>query len=195
MPQKKTLRFNILKQFKLTESYTSLVLGFIVVIIIAIFITSFIKNRIATEKDITQETSSVSTEEKTKSTTLPASYTVVAGDDLWGVSEKFYKSGYNWTDIAKENNLENPGLITIGTKLTIPNVSLKIVKEDAVEAEQNNISDKITKDSYTVKNGDYLWDIAIRAYGDGYRWVDIAKANNLSDPDLIFSEKVLKLPR
>lgn len=195
MPQKKTLRFNILKQFKLTESYTSLVLGFIVVIIIAIFITSFIKNRIATEKDITQETSSVSTEEETKSTTLPASYTVVAGDDLWGVSEKFYKSGYNWTDIAKENNLENPGLITAGMTLTIPNVSLKIVKEDAVEAEQNNISDKITKDSYTVKKGDYLWDIAIRAYGDGYRWVDIAKANNLSDPDLIFSENVLKLPR
>ncbi len=195
MLRKKSLQFGISKQFKLTESYTSLILGFIVVIIVAILIISFVKNRITTEKSVTQETSSVSTEEETKSTVLPVSYTVVAGDDLWGISEKFYKSGYNWTDIAKENNLENPGLITAGMKLTIPNAVPKIVTSDIMKAEQNNINGKITQDSYTVKKGDYLWDIAIRAYGDGYRWTDIAKENNLENPSLIFSENVLKLPR
>ncbi|MGA2968080.1 MAG: LysM peptidoglycan-binding domain-containing protein, partial [Candidatus Levyibacteriota bacterium] len=49
--------------------------------------------------------------------------------------------------------------------------------------------------TYTVKSGDYLWSIAIRAYGDGYQWVKIAKANNLTNPDLIFSGNVLQLPR
>ncbi|PIZ97158.1 MAG: lectin, partial [Candidatus Levybacteria bacterium CG_4_10_14_0_2_um_filter_35_8] len=38
-------------------------------------------------------------------------------------------------------------------------------------------------------------NIAVRAYGDGYRWVDIARANGLENPDLIFSGNVLKIPR
>ena len=49
--------------------------------------------------------------------------------------------------------------------------------------------------TYTVKSGDYLWSIAVRAYGDGYQWVKIVKANNLVNPDLIFSGNVLRLPR
>jgi nucleoid-associated protein YgaU len=54
---------------------------------------------------------------------------------------------------------------------------------------------KITGSSYTVVEGDNLWDIAVRRYGDGYRWVDIAKANSLSNPDLIYPGSKFALPR
>ncbi|MFI5265695.1 MAG: LysM peptidoglycan-binding domain-containing protein [Candidatus Levyibacteriota bacterium] len=54
---------------------------------------------------------------------------------------------------------------------------------------------KITGKTYTVKAGDDLWNIAVRAYGDGYKWVDIARVNNLSNPNLIFSDNVLVIPR
>lgn len=54
---------------------------------------------------------------------------------------------------------------------------------------------RIDGTSYTVQKGDYLWDIAVRAYGDGYRWVDIARANNLSNPDIIHSGNVFAIPR
>ncbi len=48
---------------------------------------------------------------------------------------------------------------------------------------------------YTVKEGDCLWTIALNTYGDGFRWVDIAQANNLSNPDLIFVDQKLTLPK
>lgn len=55
--------------------------------------------------------------------------------------------------------------------------------------------EKITGGTYVIKHGDDLWDIAVRAYGDGYKWTQIAAANNLSDPDLIHADNTLKLPR
>lgn len=54
---------------------------------------------------------------------------------------------------------------------------------------------KIIGNSYTVVRGDTLWDIAERAYGDGFRWGDIAKENKLANPDLIHSGNVFILPR
>lgn len=54
---------------------------------------------------------------------------------------------------------------------------------------------KITGNTYVIQVGDDLWDIALRAYGDGYRWVDIANANNLENPDIIHVDNTLKLPR
>lgn len=54
---------------------------------------------------------------------------------------------------------------------------------------------EITQSEYVVKKGDDLWDIAVRAYADGYKWVDIARVNNLSNPDLIHPGNVFKIPR
>ncbi|HUV71729.1 MAG TPA: LysM peptidoglycan-binding domain-containing protein [Clostridia bacterium] len=43
--------------------------------------------------------------------------------------------------------------------------------------------------------GDTLWDISVRAYQDGYRWVEIAEANNLSNPNIIHPGNALTIPR
>lgn len=59
--------------------------------------------------------------------------------------------------------------------------------------------------SYTVKDGDTLWDIAEEAYGDGHKWVDIWEANedmltskdarNASQPGhWIYPEQTLIIP-
>lgn len=48
--------------------------------------------------------------------------------------------------------------------------------------------------TYIVQRGDNLWNIAVAAYGDGYRWVDIAKANNLVNPSIIHAGNVLTIP-
>ena len=48
--------------------------------------------------------------------------------------------------------------------------------------------------NYTVVHGDNLWDIAVAAYGDGFRWTDIAKANQLVNPRVIHSGNVLVIP-
>jgi nucleoid-associated protein YgaU len=53
----------------------------------------------------------------------------------------------------------------------------------------------ITISNYTVVTGDCLWTIAERAYGNPYKWVDIAAANNLADPNLIHPGNVFSIPR
>jgi nucleoid-associated protein YgaU len=55
--------------------------------------------------------------------------------------------------------------------------------------------EKISADKYTVVKGDSLWTIAERAYGDGYKWVEIAKENKLVNPNVIHTGNVFTLPR
>ena len=53
---------------------------------------------------------------------------------------------------------------------------------------------KPTTDQYTVQSGDSLWKIAVAQYNNGYKWVEIARANNLDNPDIIHAGNVLQLP-
>lgn len=54
---------------------------------------------------------------------------------------------------------------------------------------------KQNSNTYQVKEGDSLWTIAESTYGSGYNSVDIAKANNLPNPDLIEPGQNLVLPK
>ena len=140
------------------------------------------------------EKKEVSKDEKT--------WTVQEGESLWSIAEKHYESGYNWVDIAKANNLNHPGDISKGDKLVLPKVEKKvatIAKDDRAvtggSTKREDSSNAIKGDSYTIARGDTLWSIAVRAYGDGYKWTEIAKANNLSNPGVIHADNKLKLPR
>ncbi|MGW6446375.1 LysM peptidoglycan-binding domain-containing protein [Lentzea sp. NPDC055074] len=48
--------------------------------------------------------------------------------------------------------------------------------------------------TYTVEGGDSLWAIAERFYGDGNRYMEIANANGIANPDLIQPGQVLTIP-
>lgn len=179
------------------ESYTSLLLGIVVVIVAVLFGVSIFK-----QTKHVQQTSSIQTSVAPTNTPTPTPgttvtqngqkmYIVKSGDSLWTIAESFYKSGYNWVDIAKANNLANPDDVFAGNQLVIPNVAPKTLTVVPAPLAAH----AITTNSYTVVKGDDLWDIAVRAYGDGYKWVEIARANNLANPDMIFSGNVLTLPR
>lgn len=45
--------------------------------------------------------------------------------------------------------------------------------------------EKIGDIVYTVKKNETLWEIAKKYYGDGSRYVEIAKNNKINNPDLI----------
>ena len=47
--------------------------------------------------------------------------------------------------------------------------------------------------TYTVKQGDCLWNIAKRELGDGTKYKEIAKKNGISDPNRIYPGQVLRL--
>jgi LysM domain len=50
----------------------------------------------------------------------PRTYTVVSGDTLWAISERFYGDGSKYQVIADASGISNPDLIHPGQQLTIP---------------------------------------------------------------------------
>lgn len=50
----------------------------------------------------------------------PRTYTVVSGDTLWAIAEKFYGDGNRYPQIAEASGVANPDLIHPGQVLTIP---------------------------------------------------------------------------
>lgn len=121
-------------------------------------------------------------------------YVVEEGDDLWHIAEATYGSGYNAYDIAVTNKLANANLIEPGQKLIMPSLAPKEPTTGEIAPAQTG-KVTITGAQYTVQSGDYLWQIAEKAYGDGYAWPRIAKANNLLDPNVIHEGNVLVIPR
>lgn len=47
---------------------------------------------------------------------------------------------------------------------------------------------------YTIKQGDTLWDLADKNYGDGSRWKEIAKANKITDPRKLMIGQNIVIP-
>lgn len=220
------------------ESYVSLILGALVVIVAALLGVFYVKMHQPKQEllppativrhiklTVTPEVSTTPSVKKETTSLNPKNnkervYLVQKNDNLWNIAQKTYGSGYNWVSIARANNLANPGMVFYGDRLIIPSVSPIIVQnkseqilpsitqkdkitpsvspkptETVVPQQTTTQNDAITGTVYNVTSGDSLWIIAIRAYNNGDRWVDIAKANNLANPSIIHSGNILKVPR
>lgn len=164
-----------------------MVLGALVLVVVGILVVNYFKDR---------NTGTISTNSTQTSTVNE--HTVVKGETLWSIAESSYGSGYNWVDIKKANNLTTEN-IEVGQKLIIPSDASP---KEPTTTNTKNEKDKttlqaspITGETYTVVKGDNLWNVAVRAYGDGYKWTEIAKANKLVNPGVIHSGNILVLPR
>jgi len=103
------------------------------------------------------------------------------------------------------------GLIIVGTivalifnfiqkrkgSVSVPGISNQIslgenVSVTPTEAKTKN---EYGEEVYKVKKGDNLWDISVAIYGNGYKWVEIAKQNGLADADFLSVSQELVLPQ
>ena len=50
----------------------------------------------------------------------PRTYTVVSGDTLFAIAERFYGDGNRYPEIAAASGISNPDLINVGQVVTIP---------------------------------------------------------------------------
>lgn len=235
----KVQKNNIWNIFKFGESYTSLILGIVVVVVATVLLLSFVKGKnnsvnleISSQIDQKEQNASSENDEdnlsnndqknisknskqnnSSKNDAVKMSnendriitgntYSVVDGDNLWRIAEMKYKSGYNWVDIQKENRILDPDLIAVGMKLKLPKVKAKmatvVVASNTKGQNTNDSKSKISKISgsnYTVVKGDTLWDISVRAYGDGYEWINVSRVNKLSNPNIIHPGNKIALPR
>ncbi len=182
-----------LKAIKLNESTISMVLGTIIIVVVGLLVINFFrKNQTGNTLPITE------TQQQANIPTIGKSHIVNAGDTLWSIAEAAYGSGYNWVDIARENNISNPNNIDAGTTLQIPDVTPKtstVAAKISNTEKVSNVTDPIAGATYTVEKGDSLWQISVRAYGDGYKWVEIASENNLKNPNIIHPGNIFTIPR
>lgn len=103
------------------------------------------------------------------------SYRVVPGDTLWKLSQRFLGYGPRYNEIMSENGLTND--------MIYPGQILKI------KIENNNNSKNASP--YIVKKGDTLWNIAQNTLGDGNRYAEIMKLNNLKDGNLTIGQPLI----
>lgn len=169
-----------------------MILGLIVIVVVGFMVINYFKGL---ETGITLPTGEQAESVGPTVTRDGKTYHIVqAGDTLWSIAERYYDSGYNWVDIVKANELANAGLIETGQELAIPDVEPR-QPTVSIPVESLETPDAISGATYTVARGDSLWKIAVRAYGDGYRWVSIAQENNLANPNIIHAGNVLALPQ
>ena len=105
-----------------------------------------------------------------------STYTVQTGDSLSAIGAKL---GLNWREIAALNGISSPYIIYTGQVLKLPGGA-----DDTPDASQ-------TPDTYTVQKGDSLYSIGNRL---GVSWSELAVANSIAPPYIIYAGQVLKVP-
>ncbi len=180
----------ILKKLKLVEQSVSSLMGVLVVLVVAFLIFKYFQGL---GKSLPSGVKPEENQQKQAELGPGRTHLVENGESLWKISLKYYNTGYNWVDIAKENMLVNPNAISAGTTLVIPDVAPKLVNQKPTAVSKQLTP--ITENEYHVVRGDNLWTIAVRAYGDGFRWTEIAQVNKLVNPNLIHSGNTLAIPR
>lgn len=183
----------LLKTYKQHEGQLSVLIGIIILIISAVFVFRYVdslrSNSDSTPAPVSEERG--------------ISHTVAKGESLWIIAEKYYQKGSDWTRIAEANGIDDASKIEIGQTITIPNVDITTATPETTEPspipqitdEAATTTNEITENTYTVTKGDSLWKIALRAYGDGNKWVDIASVNNLKNPSIIHTGNTFTIPR
>jgi len=184
MAKKDSGLLGFFEDFNWRESYASLILGAIIVIILGLLVANFF-SRDTQDIAMTGDSSSAI---DTTDATVDQTYTVVAGDSLSKISEAHYGSQDFWPILASTNNISNPNLLFVDTQLVLPSIS---------EAEE--IRELATISSYEVQEGDTLFIIAEKVYGDGYMWPKLDAANNVgrlpNGNPLIYSGSTISIPR
>ena len=145
------------------ESYPSLILGAIIVIIIGLLIANYFSRKNIGEIGTTEQTEQT---QEQQSATLEQTYKVAANDSLSKISEKVYGSQEFWPTIAKVNNITNPNIIFVDAELKLP------PKSEIEQAQQ-----VMTVTSYQVQQGETFFIIAEKVYGDGSMWTRLHQAN------------------
>lgn len=126
---------------------------------------------------VTQAPSVASAKASPPVTTVPATYTVQAGDALSKIAERF---GVSMADLQRHNGLSNASSIQVG----------QVLRLKAGEGTASAVAPEGPRTSYVVKAGDTLSAIAVRY---GVSMADIQRWNNISDVSSVRAGRSLTL--
>ncbi len=115
-----------LKRIKLNESTVSMIIGVIVILVVGVLVSRYFAG-LDTGTTLPPTNIEEQSQQKTR--------IVEEGETLWEIAEDEFGSGYNWVDIAEENNLTSPGDIAAGQELIIPSVEPKLATVENMDQE------------------------------------------------------------
>ncbi len=197
------------------ESAISTFFGFLVVLIIGSAFLFFLRKlpmtkapslldfgaQTTAENLITPKQSPTPVQQPITAPSAGSTYQVRSGDTLWTIAERSLGSGYRWKEIAAANGIADR-TIKAGQKLTIPSTSPVVKAPKQTQTKTSVTTVKTTKnpdhETHTVKRGENLWKIAVVEYNNGYKWLEIYRANKRaigSNPGLIRVGMQLTLPK
>ena len=79
-------------------------------------------------------------------------------------------------------------------KIALTNAGYDYSAVQSIVNSKLGVTSNQSKTYYTVVKGDTLWAIAKKYYGDGNRYPEIARANNISNPNIISVGQKLLIP-
>ncbi|OGD92963.1 hypothetical protein A2697_05590 [Candidatus Curtissbacteria bacterium RIFCSPHIGHO2_01_FULL_41_44] len=168
------------------DSYTSLILGAIIVIVLGLLVANYFNRR--SQQIGGGEQTSQSQEEAQKAVGAPQEYKIVAGDSLSAISEKFYETAEFFPVLAEVNNISNPDIIFTDSTLKVP-----------TKNEAETVRVQLTTTQYQVQSGDTLFTISEKVYGNGSKWPILDRANDVgrlpNGNPLIFAGSTIVIPR
>ncbi len=111
-------------------------------------------------------------------------HTVQRGENLASIARAY---GLNWTDLVAANGIVNANRIFAGQQLLIPGATAPISPAPAAAAPAPAGAQR----THIVRPGEHLSSIA-RQYG--LSWPTVARANNITDPNRIYTGQTLVIP-
>lgn len=112
-------------------------------------------------------------------------HTVQKGDTYWTISKKY---GVSLSLLLDTNNAYEGSVLHIGDVVKIPTASSG---SSGNTSSGGQTSPTITYTTYTVKNGDTLWNIAIQ---HGIPYAELLSANSLTESSYIYTGMKLTIP-
>lgn len=190
---------NLESEVSNNQSKISMVLGGLIIFVVILLVFNFFnKNKSSLGPAQTTQNNN-NQQQDINPENLPGKYTVKEGDTLFTIAQTYYKDGFKFSEIAKANNLTDVDTIEQGQVLEIPKLeateTVTTPQATQIDPDISDFGPKITGNTYTVTDGDWLSTIAARAYGDVMQYTKIAQANNISNPDYITPGQVLTIPR
>lgn len=208
---------NFLKNLKLHESTVSTVLGFLVIVVVGLLVVNYFRSVETGETFPTANQTEDSSDERTY--TVAAGDTLWSiSEDVYGTGFNWVEirdanNIDNPNDLTEGQKLTIPSLdkdeeiagatsspepiqspTPIVTRTPTPTQIADADKDSNAEGVNDTEKTIVAGGTYTVVRGDNLWDIAVAAYGNGFRWIEIAEANELVHPSIIHAGNVLKIP-
>jgi len=190
---KKTKKDSVMEDIapneKFSESYLSMGLGLLVVLVVGVLLYNFFATNKNKESNNNGEEGNQK-QEATKSAQPGGTHTVSEGETLWDIAENYYGDGFAWEKIANTNDIADPNSIEANQKLEIP----KDTETNETDVAEILPETGISGDVYIVESGDTLWAVACKELDDCYNWDKIAQLNNINDPEIIYEGNELLLP-